>query len=223
MRIAILIPVHGDTKALFTLCLSRMLIRTAKTRFRRAEGGEQFEVDLQVFIRSGSILPQVRQQLVDTASEWAADWVLWCDSDHTFPEDALLRLLSHKKTVVGCNYPRRPDGSPVAVRVPPDGRQDNIKLMTSEAHMGIEEAGMTGLGLCLVSMEAIKAAKAPLFAYMPNAQGTSLVGEDSWFFGVLRQVGYPLFIDHTLSVEIGHISEHVLTWPGHPGRAAGIG
>lgn len=207
MRIAICCPVHGDVRFLFAHCLSQLLIRTAKTKFVRQDG-TPFDVDIEVFFKSSSVLPTLRRELVATAAEWKADWILWLDSDHTFPSDALLRLLSHHKPVVGCNYPRRIVGTPVARSV------DGSPFITANGAAGLDEAGSTGLGLCLVSMEALRATHPPLFAYTVREDGGS-EGEDVWFFQRLREAGYPLLIDQALSLDVGHISEQVLSF-GRP-------
>jgi hypothetical protein len=36
-----------------------------------------------------------------------ADFILWADADHVFPDHALIRLFSLNLPVVGCNYPTR--------------------------------------------------------------------------------------------------------------------
>ncbi len=220
MRIAICCPVHGDTKALFTLCLARMLIRTAKTRFRNQDGSD-LEVDLQVFLGSSSILPKVRQDLADNAIKWGADWILWLDSDHTFPTDALLRLLSHRKSVVGCNYLDRFGHKPVALYPEKDGVRYHVPT-TREKAGHLEEVDYTGLGLCLVSADAIKSAERPHFGYQPEADGSVATGEDAWFFRRLRAAGHPAFLDHALSLDIGHIASQVLTFADSPTDTPGV-
>ena len=110
MRIAICIPAHGDTRAAFTLSLSRMLLRTVKD-WSRAFPGQP--LSLEIFMGSGGIVALVRERLVETAEKWGADWVLWLDSDQSFPADSLNRLAAALEPVIGANIPRRsPDATP---------------------------------------------------------------------------------------------------------------
>ena len=75
MRIAILLPRHGDTKGLFTLCLARMLVFTLKADVRSDAGPEP--IDIEIFTVSSSDLPENRTLLLGQALEWRADYILW--------------------------------------------------------------------------------------------------------------------------------------------------
>lgn len=198
MKIAICIPVHGDTKALFTLSLAGLLIASR-------------EHELRVDMGQGTILPDIRNGLVSRAKDWGGEYILWLDADHTFPEDALLRLLAHRKPIVGCNYPRRriPD-TPTAVK---DGRP----LYTTATSAGLDQVESLGLGVCLMEMTAFEGLEQPYFGFGLNSKGTGFVGEDVGFF---RKVGVQAFVDHSLSWQVGHIADQVLTNAGTGPRHA---
>ena len=57
-----------------------------------------------------------REWLSNEAEKIGADWLLWLDSDQTFPADTLLRLLAHGLPLVGANYPQRGNSRPAAKR-----------------------------------------------------------------------------------------------------------
>jgi hypothetical protein len=54
-----------------------------------------------------TILLNQRETLIEKAKEVKSDYVLWLDSDMMFPDTTALRLLSHNKDIVSCNYMKR--------------------------------------------------------------------------------------------------------------------
>lgn len=192
MKVAICIPCYGDTKAKFTLSLAGMIYRSAR------EG-----IEVQTLMASGSILPAVREELAQASN--GADYSLWIDADHTFPEDALVRLLGHGKPVVSCNF---------RVRDPEHYRTVAYTSSGEPARgTGLEQVPMSGMGLCLINGSVWPKLKVPYFRYamMDRGNGPEMVGEDSYFFNSLVVAGIPAFVDHDLSNECGHIAEVVLT------------
>lgn len=222
VKIAICIPCHGDTKTKFTQCLSAMLIHTMGARIEM--GDEPVRPEIEVFIVSCSLLTESRNRLVAEAINWEADYMLWMDADHVFPPDALLRLLSRNKLVVGCNYARR--FSPTAPTASKYGLDDEMELLwtTQEAADAgeVEDVAHLGLGLCLIDMRVFAALEQkataegkphfwPLFRIDPTEDGIRFVGEDVYFFKLIREAGVPVHVDHALSWNVGHIHERILT------------
>ena len=54
-----------------------------------------------------SLVQKGRYQAVKQAQELGADYLFFLDSDQTVPSATVLRLLSHKKDIVGATYSRR--------------------------------------------------------------------------------------------------------------------
>lgn len=217
MRIAICIPVHGETKAAFTMSLARMLIATLDSTIM--VDGAAAKPAIELFTKSNSMLAFSRQLLLHEAIGWRADYLLWLDADHSFPPDTLLRLLGHSKTVVGANYPARGGPSqPTAGRLV-DGQRLPVRTSPAiAAERPLEQVDSMGLGLCLVSAAALELLRrhqgrdviAPVFQSVMIEEGpdrVNVVGEDVYFFDQLRAAGVPVFIDHRLSMEVGHIGE----------------
>jgi hypothetical protein len=206
VKIAICIPTYGDTKAAFTASLAMMIQETLK---------QLPAVEFHVFMISSSILIQARTQLFLEAVKWQADYLLWLDADHIFPQNAVTRLLSRARDVVGVNYPRRDiSAEPTAFRSAP---ADMVEMVWTTADKRdadlVEEVEYMGLGLVLINMRAMRRlgpSPLPLFHMEARSDGTYL-GEDVFFFRKLRSVGIGIFVDHSLSWEIGHIVEHRLT------------
>lgn len=213
MKIAICIPCYGDTKAKFTQCLAEMLVHTMAATFM--VGDERVQPEIQTFIVSCSMLTESRNRLVAEAINWEADYMLCLDADHIFPRDTLVRLLSHNLPVVGCNYARR--FYPTAPTASVEGEEGKAALVWSPKE-GVDEVAHMGMGVCLIDMRAFTVMDQhydgnfwPLFVFEPTGDGISSIGEDVYFFKKLRAAGIPIHCDHSLSWDVGHIHEHILT------------
>src|SRR3954463_9955880 len=102
MKIAVCVPHYGDPKARFVRSLADLLIHTlgATITFNGAITRPQIEV---LWEEDGP-LELKRARLVKRAQLAGSDYLLFIDTDHTFPPDALLALMVHDKPIVGCNY-----------------------------------------------------------------------------------------------------------------------
>jgi hypothetical protein len=209
VKIALCYPSHRQTESGFTRCLARLAIATALAGH-----------ELEVFNQSSSNLGAARSRLWGDALVWGADYMLCLDADHTFPPDALIRLLRHDVPVVAANYMRRGQViQPVAAMA--DGAP---VWTTSEKARGgeLEEVDYLGLGFCLIQLRTVdnalrdlarregKSSYMPLFAfgYTDDARD---IGEEVFFFSNLARAGIKPLVDHTLSWEVGHIGEFVMT------------
>jgi hypothetical protein len=201
MKIAICLPVHGDTRAAFTLSLSKMLMHTAFGGWSRQMPGVPLTLD--TFMGSGGVVALVRERLVDTAERWGADFILWLDSDQTFPPDTLIRLAAAGEPVIGANIPRRTqDARPTADVLDTAGRPAPLYTTREKAAAGlVEPVHQMGLGVCLTAMEALRALPRPLFDELR---------EDHGLMRKLRDAGYSPKVDHALSAQVGHVG--VFTW-----------
>jgi hypothetical protein len=222
MKIAICIPRHGDTKGDFTISLARMLVHTMAAWSGAAS--DRGKPEIEIFSTSSSDLPANRSRLLQRAIEWQARYLLWLDSDHVFPRDALLRLLAHRLPVVGCNQPRRSDPTgPVAVRINAAGEKEHVWTTAELARQGaVEEVSHVGLAFCLMDMLVLHQVKTHVDKGVGWDQwnpfdrrrlpGTNArMGEDASFFAELGEAGVKVHVDHGLSWQVGHIAERVLT------------
>jgi len=195
MRVVICTPVHGETKAKFTQCLFRVGVATFP----------QAEVDC--FIHSASNVGYCRRILAQEALLAGADYILWADADQTFPPNALARLLAAQKPIIGCNIRRR---NPTEVM--PTAFDLNGQPLAAKRE-GVEEVLQLGLGLCLTHTSVFKAIEPPYFAEEIQPNGMDVLGEDIYFFRKARAAGFAAFVDHGLSLEVGHIAETELKFP----------
>ena len=222
LKVALCIPCYGDTKAKFTQSILNMVIHTLQATIEL--DGEPVKIEIEPFFVASSLLLESRNRLAVEAINWEADYMLWMDADHVFPCDALLRLLSRSKLVVGCNYARRcTPTSPTASKYGEDDEMDLVWTTRAKAEAGeLEEVAHVGLGLCLVDMRAYAYLDAhaeaegkehfwPLFEMPVKPNGIGCVGEDVSYFKKLREAGVKIFLDHEVSWELGHITEQILT------------
>ena len=201
MKIAICVPVHGDTKARFTLSLAGLLIHAGK------HGIDGERPDLAMIMTSSSSVAENRENAALQALDAAADYILWLDCDQTFPPDTLVRLFKHmgKVDVVACNYPRRSSPTGPTALIFDNGASRPVYTTAESAEGRIaEQVDAAGLGVCLMPTKLLRMVERPWF--VGNREG-----EDTYFFRKLAAVGIRPFIDHNLSWEIGHIGERVFT------------
>lgn len=197
MQITICLPVHGDTRALFTYKLARMIAVTHR------DWPYPDPPHIEILMAESSSVAKNREWLTQEAEKIGAEWLLWLDSDQTFPADTLLRLLAHEVPVVGANYPQRGNSRPAAKRDIGDGRTAPVWSTKEKIAAGdLEAVAFMGLGVCLVSMDALRRIERPYF------QGEN---EDHFFFSKLRAAGIEVMLDHRLSAEVGHLNIQELT------------
>lgn len=191
--VAILTPCQDLVGAGYALDLSKMVGRVARSRP---------DIELAQFQVRGSIIPQQRETLAQSALQIAATHALWIDADMRFPKDALERMLAHEKPIVAANYTRRrPPYLPTAED------RDKGYLFTEPGNVGLAEVTSCGMGLMLVEMSVFEQLPEPWFSLGFNMQDKTFVGEDFYFCRKAREAGFPVLIDQALSLEVKHAGE----------------
>jgi hypothetical protein len=223
LKVALCIPVYGMASSRFLFALLKMATFTMRARIEME--GKPVQIDFIPLLISCSMLAESRNRLVMEALHADADYMLWMDADHVFPEDALVRLLGRSKPVVGCNYARRSEPTwPTGGALPAADGTVPLLYTTAEkaAADEVEEISHVGLGFCLMHMSIFGALQDqadrdgkehfwPLFYFEMQPGGIKSFGEDVFFFRRLREAGVPVFCDHALSWEVGHCHEVILT------------
>lgn len=149
---------------------------------------------------SGSIA-DARNSLVEQAQQAGAKWLLMCDTDQTYPADALVKLLSHGKDVCGVRVHRRwPPFDPIFYR----GTVGKyLSVPDEEAYSGdLIEVDATGTGCLLLNMELFDDLPYPWFSF--SVVDGNAVGEDINFCSKVRDAGRQIWID--TSIEVGHLT-----------------
>lgn len=203
MKVALCIPSLGNPAAAFVSSLARMIVSTLKTIPA---------LEIETFVAHGSILVEARTCLFDWARDWGAERILWLDNDHTFPPEALVKLLVRRVAMVGANYPRRhADRVPTALRRGADGGWELVETTAAKvADDALEEVDRIGFGLLLMDIATVLAALGddlyPLFEMRSTPDGR-FEGEDWLLCDRLRMRGVPIHVDHALSAQTGHIQQ----------------
>jgi hypothetical protein len=146
----------------------------------------------------GSIVTQSRNLAVDAALEARAEWLLFLDSDMTFPAETLSRLLAHGKAIVGATYPRK--AAPLAwIGTRVDG------AAFSSADTGLVEAARLPTGCLLIEAEIFARLKRPYFRCGYDEASGNILSEDFWFSDLVRSLGVSIWCEMDLSRQVGHL------------------
>lgn len=126
------------------------------------------------------------------------EWVMFCDSDMTPEFDTVLRLLSHGVDVVGAwCFTRMPPFTGCFADLP-DGEHATFETR------GLREVLWSGTGCLLVRRRVLEALEYPYFEH--TAPGA---GEDALFCLKARKAGFPIYVDH--DVTVGHVGAIPIT------------
>ena len=197
MKICTAIPHAGSIRPKTVECLTRLLITTAQARITYNAKPTVPEI-VPLFEEAGP-LELKRTRLALKALQCGSDYLLWIDGDQTFPPEALVRLMSHDKPMVGTNIASRHTGKPTALSF----ENENVPRTR-----GLEEVAAVGLGFCLMKTPLLQKVPHPWFASTITPEGALRRGEDVHFCNQVRSAGFPIFVDHDLTV--GHLTEQEL-------------
>lgn len=192
-EVCICVP-HGDMVPWsFANDLARMLQYTT----RQYPG-----ITVHLLFCGGSLIPKQREQLARAAVERSGTThVMWIDSDMRFPNDALVRLLSHALPAVCASYTERvPPFRPVAFL---DAKDFNKRVWPLQGATGLVKIAACGLGMMLVHADVFRAMDAPWFAVAYNQASGTFLGEDVFFCLKMGNV-VDLMLDQDLTHAISH-------------------
>jgi len=151
-------------------------------------------------------VPQMRNEIIKDALKVGAKYVFFMDADMTFPKDALIKLISRDKDLIGGLYFRR--GPPYEPFVyGPTDIPYNFKIIPMKDWEEVQEVESTGAGCLLIKTEVFKKIPEPWFFYGEDPDG-NITTEDHSFFGKAKEYGFKVYVDTT--VECGHFGEIVV-------------
>lgn len=135
-----------------------------------------------------------RTWLVNEAIKKGATHILFVDYDMEFPSDAALKLLIHKKEIVGVEYNKR--------QLP----LEPVYVPMGEKNDTLYEAKYVGLGLTLIDLSIFSKFEGAFFNFGRDSQGALVLGEDVFFCNSARDVGFKTWIDPTIITK--HLGEY---------------
>jgi hypothetical protein len=203
MKICVVVPTHTMVPADFMYDLANLMKVTAQAMPESVAFG--------LNMVQGTYVHSARDELLQGMIEDEVTHILWLDSDMTFPPDALIQLLQRQKPVVGINYSTKsPTGKFVALKeVDWEGKTGSTRLVTSEESTGVEEVEALGFGMVLMKTAFLKNLPPRpwfFFEWLGGPRGLQ-IGEDVYFCRILKEMGVPIYVDHDLSKECGHIGQ----------------
>lgn len=161
-----------------------------------------------ISFNKGSLIYDSRNHLVQQAVSWGADYMMWFDSDMTFPQDVIERLLKHmENSDIACGiYFRRvaPFEPVIYKRVDAQGDSEKYNDYPKDSTFNVE--GM-GFGCVMV--------KTSVFLDMVLNQGGGWFtpfenyGEDLAFCLRAKRLGYKMICDST--IKCGHVGHMVVS------------
>lgn len=200
MRITVAIPTHENVPARFMYDLAQLSAYTVAALPEDTQFG--------IAMVSGTYVHAARNELAQALPAEGVDYILWLDSDMSFPRDALVKLLRHKLPMVGINYAKRgvPSGFVAIKKVGVPGEP----LRTLDDSTGLEEVEACGFGLVLMKVRALAGMPDP--QVQPWFQNVYLgegrwMGEDVHFCERFREAGNRIFVDHDLSKQCSHLGQ----------------
>lgn len=160
----------------------------------------------------GSILPTSRLNGLKAAKHIGATHLLYVDSDHTFPPDMLHQLLRWKKDCVAVNCTTKSIPSTTTARTLNEANTQGDIVYSDENLKGtLSRVWRVGTGVMLLSARAYNQIPHDAFSmpYMPEADVYQ--GEDWSLCEALTKAGVPIYVDHGLSREVGHVGNFTYT------------
>ena len=194
LKLSILVPTRDLIHSHFSYCLAELYKTTT-----------QMNIDTYLFFDSSTILLNQREKLIEKALDIKSDYVLWLDSDMMFPSTTALRLLNHGTDIVGCNYRKRSkDGKTVAYE-DVSNWDTWLPMQVQDKLVKVEGVGM---GCLLMNTKVFENLKKPYFEFVYSDETNDWHGEDFYLQKKLRDLGYEVYIDTLLSMDIKHVGNY---------------
>ena len=167
-----------------------------------------------VGIMVGSLIYSARNDFAKAAIQNHYDALMFFDSDMTFPEDTLEKMVKHiedgKDIVSGLYFKRRPPFSPVLYKKLGYNKEtdetyfeDLLWLPESEEPFEVEGCGM---GCCIISTKVLADVMLNCHTWFDPVHN---FGEDLAFCCRARDLGYKIWCDPSISC--GHVGQLTVT------------
>lgn len=211
-RLGLALPTLQTWDADFSISVINMYMYFMKVRVPGYENQT-----LALLNRRSSMIPKSRQELVQDAIKQNCSHVLFIDSDQMFPPNTAHRLAKWGKRVISCNIATKSQENsiPTARRAPGPGEWWGGHVIYSNHKQGIERVWRIGAGVLMIQLDVFKDLELPWFNNeWRGSPVNDFCGEDWFFCELMEKKGVPIWIDHGLSLEIGHVGKWIY---GHDG------
>ena len=206
LRVIVGVPSGQTWLAQFGIDLGSLMV---KFYMQRVKGYKSQEMRI-ANVRS-SILPKNRLDIVKIAKKAKADYLLFIDSDHTFPADLPHRLIAHGKPVVAVNCVTKTIPAQPTARTLVEGSPHGKILYSDEPSHGLEKVWRIGTGVMLLHKSVFEKMPHSIWGMVYKEDGDTYQGEDWSLCAWFEEAGIDIFVDHDLSREVGHIGNYEYT------------
>ena len=187
-----------NQKQVLTVILTREVVTTAW-----ASGFKNLIIPGAYTFLCGMPYDHARNTGCTKALELDFEWLFFLDDDTIPPNDAILRLIAHKKPIVsGLYYRRNLPICPVMLRNVDSGRQ----WITEFTSPSLIEVDYVGAGCLLIHKEVLHSLQQPWFEWKADRFDLPInerMSEDFSFCEKARQNGYKIYVD--TSVQCRHV------------------
>lgn len=191
IKLAILVPTRDMVHTHFAYSLTQLVKTTSEVG-----------IDTYLYFDSSTILLNQREKLIDEAIKMEADYVLWLDSDMMFPSNVVLKLLAHNKDIVACNYMKRSLPMKTVAYTDLNDWDSWVPMEPQEELVKVKGIGM---GCILMKTDVFKKLEKPYFEFRFKEDTKDWFGEDFILQDKIQKIGYEIFVDTMLSMEIKHV------------------
>lgn len=191
IKLAILVPTRDMVHTHFAYSLTQLVKTTSEVG-----------IDTYLYFDSSTILLNQREKLIDEAIKMEADYVLWLDSDMMFPSNVVLKLLAHNKDIIACNYMKRSLPMKTVAYTDLNDWDSWVPMEPQEELVKVKGIGM---GCILMKTDVFKKLEKPYFEFRFKEDTKDWFGEDFILQDKIQKVGYEIFVDTMLSMEIKHV------------------
>lgn len=168
--IAMAIPCRDEVKAGWNQCFTHLCFWSSRN----------IRANFAFMEQRGAMISGQRNDIVRRGLKQGMDWFWWCDTDMTFPPNALKRLLDHGKPIVGCTYNKRIEPYETLGHFIDDGARD-------ASTGGLRKADYMPGGFMLVHADVYRKIGYPWYFETYQWEGKSLLDSfmrmiDDWSF-----------------------------------------
>lgn len=208
LHIVVGMPSTGTMHTRSALCLQALM-----TYFMVAKIGKYNSQVARLCNTRGSILANLRVDIVRAALEQGASHILWVDSDQTFPKETLHRLILREVDVVAANITTKQiPANTTARRKPGPGEPaSGVPVYSDPDSPPMEKVWRVGTGLMLVKTKVYKQIGLNVFGQPWREDWQKYQGEDWTMCEAMEAAGFDIWVDHRLSLEVGHLGEYEFT------------
>lgn len=188
-RVVIGIPANGDMKVMTACCL------VMATNLVRTVGH-----DLDLVYSPGPYTHWNREHLVQSALETDADYLMFIDTDVTFPPDGIARLIDDDKDIVGAMYNLKQPEPVTTIKMWNEDRSEFRAVKDEPLPAELFQVAALPTGFMLIRLACLARMA---FPYFPCEFGR---GEDVAFCLNAQEVGLEVWCDPT--IEVKHLGDY---------------